>query len=426
MKMKGNVPMNKISAKIKRSAAFLLAVSSLFLFGCGKTGGRATSDEKISKDSEIVLDNVPNESDAIPPDKEIVHFAAAGDNIIHEAVFTDAKNVASVYASETGKKVEYRFADMYEGVADVIKGADLAYVNHETPVAGKSFGISGYPDFNAPEEIGDDLAEVGFDIINIANNHMLDMGAKGYENSIKYWKEKGEEKNLTVIGGYTKSDYDNIRYVTANGIKIALLSYTTLINYGHKNDIPAGSDLIIPYANESDMRRQVALAKDGGADAIVVTMHWGIEDDFKPNAEQKKYAKILADLGVDVILGSHSHTLQPVEWIEGENGNKTLCAYSLGNLISTMYYSYYMVGGILTFDLVKTEDGVSVENPILVPTMCYYSMTRDSLKIYKLEDFTDGLVASHGSQLKGKFTMNTLYGYVKDTIDKEFLTDKFK
>lgn len=408
--------------KIKISAILL---AMLTLFGCGSQRSRhAEVDNRITKDSELTLETMDESLGKF--DGSVLHFAAAGDNIIHEAVFTDARNLASVYASETGRSVEYRFADMYEGVAELIAGADLAYVNHETPVAGKEFGISGYPDFNAPDEIGDDLAEVGFDIINIANNHMLDMGAKGYESSISYWNEKSAEKGLTVIGGYTKDDFDNIRFVEKNGFRIALLSYTTLINYSHKNDIPSGSDLLIPYANENDMKRQVELARDGGADVIIVAMHWGDEDDFEPNAEQKKYAKILAGLGVDVILGSHSHTLQPIEWIEGENGHKTLCAYSLGNLISTMYYSYYMVGGILTFDIVRNDDGISIEAPLLVPTMCHYSMTRDALKIYKLEDYTQELLEKHGSQLKASFTMDTLYGYVKNTIDDEFLNDKFK
>lgn len=409
----------------KRNILIFVLLMALLLSSCGSGASRAQINDKIEPDTSLTLENMPSEKDIFGETR--ISFAAVGDHIIHEAVYTDAKNNATLYASETGKSVRYRFTDMYEGVADIIKAADLSYVNHETPVAGDSFGISGYPDFNAPNEVGDDLSEVGFDIINIANNHMLDMGEAGYRNSIEYWKNKSQEKDFTFIGGFTKSDYDNVRFIEKDGVKIALLSYTTLINYSHANDLSRGSELLVPYANEADMTRQVGIAKEGGADLIIVAMHWGDENAFEPNAAQKRYAEHLASLGVHVILGSHSHTLQPVEWIEGENGHRTLCAYSLGNFLSTMHYSYYMVGGILTFDIVQDDEGrTSIEAPILVPMMCHYSMTRDSLKLYTLENYTEELMNSHGSQLKGSFNMNTLYGYVTKTIDDEFLPDFFK
>ncbi len=411
--------------KIKSYAfASMLVVISLAFSSCSGVKMRAETNEIITKDRELVVD-MPSEKEVFGETR--ISFAAAGDNIIHEAVFTDAKKNAAVYASSTGVSAEYRFTDMYKGIADIISGADLSYINHETPVAGEGFKILGYPDFNAPIEVGNDLAEVGFDIINIANNHMLDMGEKGYRNTIAYWNGKAEEKGLTVIGGYTRSDYDNVRFVEKDGVKIALLSYASMINDKHRNALSQGSDLLVPYAKEEDMTRQVGIAKEAGADVIIVSMHWGDENDFEPNASQKRYAKHLASLGVDVIIGTHSHTLQPIEWIEGEGGHKTLCAYSLGNCLSTMLYSYYMVGGILTFDIVEDDLGeTKIENPMLVPMMCHYSMKRDSLKLYKLEDYTEELVFSHGAQLNGAFTMSTLHGYVKKTIDSEFLPEKFK
>lgn len=405
---------------MKKGYIILPLVLLLLLCGCGKGEKRAEANDKIKKDDPIVLSESPSEKDYITEAR--ISFAAAGDNIIHEAVFTDAAAKAAVYASDTGKKAEYRFADMYEGISDIISSADLAYVNHETPVAGKSYGISGYPDFNAPDEVGDDLAEVGFDIINIANNHMLDMGAGGLESSIEYWKSKSDEKGLIFIGGYTKEDYDTVRFIDRDGIRIALLSYTTLINYSHRNSLPSGSDLIVPYANDADIKRQVGLARDGGADFIIVAMHWGDENAFTPNLEQKRLATLLAELGVDVILGSHSHTLQPLVWLDGTDGHRTLCIYSLGNLLSTMLYDYYMVGGILTFDLVKDADGSTyVDAPLLVPIMCHYSMKRDSLMLYKLEDYTEELAKAHGAQLNGSFTYSQLKKLVTDTIGEEFL-----
>ncbi len=409
---------------LKKTAVWLLLLNFIFLCSCSaeRKPERAEVNIKITQDTRLEAD-IPVEKDVFGETR--ISFAAAGDNIIHEAVYTDAKRLAPVYASNTGKAVEYRFAEMYEGIVPLISGADISYVNHETPVAGKEFGISGYPYFNAPYEVGDDLAEIGFDIVNIANNHMLDMYENGLRSSLNYWNGKAEEKGITVIGGYTKDDYDNVRFIERDGVRIALLSYTTFINSARANCVSASSELKIPYAKEADMTRQVGIAREQGADLIIVAMHWGVES-FTVNAEQKRLAKHLASLDVDVILGSHSHTLQSVEWIEGNNGHRTLCAYSLGNCLSTMLYSYYMVGGILTFDIVEDDLGVRIEDPILVPMMCHYSMSRDSLKLYTLENYTSELASKHGAQLNGAFNMNTLYGYVKDNIDSEFLPDFLK
>ncbi|MBR6603255.1 MAG: CapA family protein, partial [Clostridia bacterium] len=212
-----------------------------------------------------------------------------------------------------------------------------------------------------------------------------------------------------------------------DGVKIALLSYLTFVNDSHKNSLSSSSELIIPYANKNTMTRQVGITKEMGADVIIVSMHWGTENDLTPRASQKDYANHLASLGVDVIIGTHSHTLQPIEWIEGEGGHRTLCAYSLGNLLSTMHYNEYMVGGILTFDIVMDDLGeIKIENPILIPTMCHYSMTRDSLKLYTLENYTEELLMAHGSQLKRSFTMKTLLDRLKSTISSEFLPEAFK
>lgn len=345
------------------------------------------------------------------PEENRISFLAAGDNLIHEAVYTDAKNRAGGNG--------YNFIDMYEGVADLIAGADLAYVNQETPMAGESFGIKAYPVFNTPREAGDTLVEMGFDTVNIATNHMLDAGTDGLEATIDYW----EGKDVTLLGAYTEEDFDNIRTQEVNGIKIAWLSFT----YG-TNDfkLSSGSDIVIPYINEGDIRRQAALAQYAG-DIVIASMHWGTDSSLAVTSSQKQYAQILADCGVDVIIGTHSHTLQPVEWITSSDGtHKTLCYYSLGNLISTMHYNETLVGGLAAFDIVKDGDTVSIENPGIIPTVCHYSMTRDSLQLYTLEDYDQGLAETHGSQLKRSFTYDGLVTRVKETVAAEFLPKYYK
>ncbi len=393
----------------------------------------------ISCNDTDIIDNKPHETlstdspstTASPiiepePTETRISFLAAGDNIIHEAVFTDAMARAAVLVSTGSFSKKYEFESMYEGIVDMISSADIAFVNQEAPVGGDELKVSGYPNFNSPEDAGDALIEIGFDVINIANNHMLDKESIGLANTIDFFKNK----DVLLIGGYKKSDYDNLRIVERDGIKIAFLSYMTLMNYdasGQKRAVTEESGLLIPYANEADMTRQMALAKNSGADLVFVSMHWGTENSFTVDAEQKKYTKLLADLGADVIIGHHSHTLQGIEWVEGTRGNKTLVAYSLGNLISTMHPNANMVGGLLTLDIVKSKDGtVTIESPLITPTLCFYSMKRDGLQIYKLEDVTDEIVNSHGSQLKGAFTLSTLKKYVTDSVSPEFLPNWIK
>jgi len=168
-------------------------------------------------------------------------------------------------------------------------------------------------------------------------------------------------------------------------------------------------------------------------------MHWGDEGSFSPNAEQKRLAQLIADNGADVIIGHHSHTIQPVEWVTSSDGTgKTLVIYSLGNLISTMLYSYNMVGGIVTFDIIKDGDAEAyIENPVMHPIVCHYSAnpnildeqslpTRSGVQLYKMENYTEDLAQAHGAQLYGAFTTETLRGYVTKTIAPEFLPDFLK
>ena len=176
----------------------------------------------------------------LPPDAR-VSFLACGDNIIHSNVYEDAL--------DRGGGTSYEFIHMYDDVADIIASADLAYINQEGPMGSEKYGYSGYPNFNGPQEMGDALVDLGFNIVNIANNHMLDKWESGFLDTAAYWKTK----DATLIGAYlNKADYDDIRVVEKNGIKIALLSYT----YGTNGMVlNKGSETVIPLIVEEDIRR---------------------------------------------------------------------------------------------------------------------------------------------------------------------------
>lgn len=349
------------------------------------------------------------------PEDVTLSFAACGDNICYTGTNRDAKSLSF----EGGR--EYNYAPLYENVRSVIEGADLAFINQETPMAGEGFAYGSYPRFNTPRDLAYDMIDAGFDIVNLATNHMLDAGSEGLKNTIEFWNTLP----VTAIGGYLdEEDLGNIRVAEKNGVSIAFLSYTYSTN---GLALKSGYDIVIPYIDEDLIRTQVASAKEK-ADLVFVSMHWGNENNFTPSVTQKELAQMMADIGVDVIIGHHPHVLQPVEWISSSDGTrKTLCIYSLGNFVAEQAHDYQLVGGIMTFDIVRTKGEYSIENPVLIPIVYYYNKSFYKNTVYLMENFTDELARSIGLSYYGNSTtVERLRSYVTKTISEEFLPDFLK
>lgn len=413
--------------KVKKTIFLFAALCGLVIFsGCGNNQQLPSQAEKeitmpkpgsdVADTGDGSIEKMPEESElADEPVLERVSFVGCGDNIIYYGNVRDA-------ASLSDGERKYNFKPMFEPVKDIIAGADIAFINQETVMAGDGYSLSYYPRFNSPREVGIDLVELGYDVINIANNHMLDKGAPGLENTIKFWKEQ----DCLMIGGYQNAeDYDNIRVLEKNGIKISFLSYTYATNGIRK---PSSSSLVIPYINDEDIIRQTSKAKEE-SDFVIVSVHWGNEGVFRPNDEQKRTAQLLSDCGVDVIIGHHPHVIQPVEWLVGENGNKTLCVYSLGNFAAEQEYAYNMVGGIITFDIVSENDGKPyVENPVFNPTVFHFNSKFYKNTVYLMEDYTQELADAHGvrTYYRHSLTVPGLRKYVTDNISPEFLPESFR
>lgn len=415
-------------SRIIKSLLCLSILTSLVLTGCGSVFREASStiqETSAQTDASSYFSEPESESEATeeevtepqwidPYESVSVTFTAAGDNLIHPNIYMEA-------ASRAQNGEDYDFTPMYSEIADIIAAADFAFINQETLMAGEGFEVSGYPTFNSPQKLGHDLTELGFDIINIANNHMLDKSAAGLKATMDYW----HTLPVTMIGAYyDDADAAVIRTVEADGITIALLSYAH-----HTNGIsaPSGTALNIPYVNDDRIASDLEKAEDI-ADFTIVSIHWGEENTSEPDDEQKRLAKLMADGGADVILGHHSHTLLPIEWIEREDGGKTLCAYSLGNLVSAMMYPQNMAGGLLNFT-VKSDGtgGLCVDDISFVPTVFYYGMNHFGTHIYRLENYNDTIAAGHGTQIYGyTTTYEKVVSYFKRAIPEEYLPDFLK
>ncbi len=404
--------------------AVFVAVTAVLLVFAMKPQNKKETENASSKQeqTEMQQKNKPESTDDVVIDEPVeikenrVSFVAVGDNIVHDSILADAKK----HAELEGVGDEYNFLPFYENVSDYIQNADIAFINFEAPVAGRERRYSGYPNFNTPEKAAYDLKELGFDVFNIANNHMLDRGEAGYQSSVDFWKQ---QEDILYIGGFeNEDDYNDIRIIEENGIKIAFLSYT----YGTNGiNLPSGSQMVVPLCDDDEIDRQTKLAREM-ADAVVVSIHWGQEDYFEPTQTQKKQMEIMVNNNVDVIIGTHPHVLEQMTFVDRPDGKKTLVMYSLGNFFSGMLYARNMVGGIAGFDIVKTDDGTFVENPSFVPTMCHYEATgnnRYNFKLYKLSDYTPELFNTHGTQTvsdRGR-SFEYLQNIVDGAIPVEFL-----
>ncbi|HBL85044.1 MAG: hypothetical protein A2Y17_02380 [Clostridiales bacterium GWF2_38_85] len=386
------------------------------------TNSDASNNESKSEGSE------PEVSQS--GDNKVIKFVAVGDSVMHTSILNDASEKAT--DGET-----YNFDPIYEDMIDYIKSKDIAYVNVETLIGGPSQPIGGYPNFNSPEEIGNYLVDMGFNVMNLAHNHMLD----SYDTTfLKYCNNFFKEKGVTPIGYYkNEEDTNNIIVVEEQGVRIAFLTYTYGTNGITK---PASDPTYIPLINDTLIKMQVALAKQQ-ADLVFVSMHWGEEDSwngtnnvYPPNAEQKRVAQLLVDEGVDVIIGMHPHVIQECKWVERPDGGKTFLVYSLGNFISGMYWGRNMLGAMLELDIVVENGVVSIENPMMIPIVDHYirrtgEVFRD-FKIYFFQDYTEELAAAHGCHTKDDPLISTAYGRkifsvssmlekIYGTFSKEFL-----
>ena len=246
-----------------------------------------------------------------------------GDALIHDRLYNDAHKQANGNG--------YDFKPYLRLIKEKVANYDLVYYNQETILGGSSIGLSSYPSFNSPWEVGDAMIDTGFNIVSLATNHTLDRGEKAILASREYWNK---QKDVYAIGSYSSyEEKENIenQIFEKNHIKYGILNYT----YGTNGiSVPSGKDYLVnlwPNLNDeykSTVLKDINNLRDK-VDILMVAMHWGIEYTHEETTLQRDIAKFLADNGVDIIIGTHPHVIEPVEWIDN-----TLVFYSLGNFIS--------------------------------------------------------------------------------------------
>ena len=349
----------------------LVVVGILFIL---KHTKNSTNDKNVGNKQEPAVET--------KDETKKMSLVAVGDCLIHGAVYMDAK---------TGTDT-YDFSDMISLVKPMIENYDLKYYNQETIIGGKNLGVSHYPRFNSPDEIGDNMVDLGFNLVSLANNHALDKDEAGILYSNEYWKGK----NVITAGTYSSSDMrDDIKVYEQNGIKYAFLAYTTSTN---GLNVPAGKDYLINVYSDEQAKEDIDKIKDK-VDVIIVSMHWGDEYVLEPTESEKEIAQYLSSLGVNLIIGSHPHVIQPVGYV-----NDTLVIYSLGNFLSGQRPMGIdkTIGLLVGMDIVVKDDKVTFEN--IEKSLLYtYSTTRDTnYKVYPFKDLNDSILSGY-QELETKY-----------------------
>ncbi len=406
---------------MKKSLLWMLSII-VILICCGCKNSVSSVREKDfslpEKEDSLSSESVPLTEPELPED--IISEAtllAVGDNLIHDVIYYQAAR-----RTDDGS---YDFLPVYEQIRELIAAADIAYINQETPMAG-SAEPSSYPMFNTPTEMAANLAELGFDVINVANNHMLDKRVNGLRETIELLRNT--EGIFAVIGANDDSEgYGELAVIEKNGIKFGFVGFTE-----HTNGLrlpEESTNMIIYTDNTEEMYNQVQKLK-ACADVVVVSVHWGDEGSNRPNTYQRELAQQFANWGVDIVIGTHPHVLQPVEYIQGEDGNETLIFYSLGNFVSAQIDPANLIGGIAQITVTKnhTTGEVIVSTPKLNFVITQYGYGFSNLHLVMLENYTAEQASQHGIVLKyGKqFNLEYIQNFIDRTVDSRFFVANTK
>lgn len=334
-----------------------------------------------------------------------VSLVAVGDNLIHNTLISAGEQ-------EDGT---LDYTSFYANIKNDISSADVAVINQETILGGSTFEYTAYPTFNSPWEIGTAAIDAGFDIFTCATNHSLDKGYSGIEQECKFFSEHPE---VVHVGTNTsQEEYNSILYYEKNGIKFAILNYT----YGTNGiPIPEGREWCVNMMDKDKITTDVKAAREN-ADVVIVFPHWGTENSTEVSDYQREYVSLFSELGVDIVIGTHPHVLQPVEWVTNETtGKKMLVYYSLGNFISHQTSLNQLCGGMAQIQIEKKGDEVSITSAKLTPVVCWYKSTNGkyAFSVYKLSDYTEELGTSHA---QSGATPEYFTKYSQEIVPEEFL-----
>ena len=406
MKGEFNMPSKKQTNKLSISTIVLVIITTLALVSIFVTCVFTVSNGNIVPvNSSVSITDPPVTEPPVPVKEKTVTIGSTGDVLIHKPIYEAA------YSSLSG---EYDFNNIFTYCSSEIKGCDYFVANLETTLAGTENGrkYTSYPCFNTPDSIADALKGAGVDCLLTANNHCYDSSAFGVTRTQQVVKEKG----FDYVGTRTSENGAKYFVKKIGGINFGITCYT------YETDPPAAgrkamNGIVVdtetaPLINSfdynnldafySELKTQLSAMKKKGADVLVVYLHWGYEYNLTESSYQKNIAQKLCDMGVDVIIGGHPHVVQPVDLISATNSShKTVCVYSMGNMISNQRRQYMGIkdghtedGMFFKMSFSRYSDGsVVFENIEVVPTWVHL-YTSGGKNVYNVVPLSENLDAA--------------------------------
>ena len=390
-------------------AGILLIISCILIIGVAgyaiydNLGKEAIAEQSTQTTEDVnveISENDGTEDDESETEEKTqkIRLMMLGDNLMHMGI------VRSGVLSDGTRNYD----KLFEPIKEHLTLADIKMINQETIFGGNQLGFSGYPKFNSPTEVGDAIAKAGFNVVLQASNHSADQGIQGLQNCIDFWKQYPEVLMTGIFENVDESNQD-IALLEIDGITFAILNYTYGPNLSAiPADIQGHLAMLCDWDKDTgkinytklhpDVLTDIAQAKQM-ADVVIVCPHWGTEYTFVPSSYQQKFAQQMTEAGADLILGTHPHVIQPVEWIESENGNRALCYYSLGNYVSTQQDPITMLEAMAWVTFEVTEDSVVIleEETGAIPMVCHYTSGPVRLEsVYFLDEYTQEQASAHG------------------------------
>lgn len=259
------------------------------------------------------------------------------------------QHIPQVNAARTSDE-NFDYTESFQDLVDIFKNADISILNLETTLNPKSY-YTGYPIFRSPAQLADAIKNIGIDVAVLANNHICDNGRTGIEFTIK---------RLDSLGiAYTGAFSDSMQYKQLNPLRFSINQINfALLNYTYDtNGMPVPKGTIVNIIDTVMIAHDLQQIDRSDTDCIIVFFHWGDEYARKPNKEQRLLAEFCHKRGVELVIGSHPHVIQPVQaQSDIDSIIRSVTIYSLGNLVSNQRKRYQNGGLIITLDIEKTEE----------------------------------------------------------------------
>ena len=379
----------------KNILLYACILATMILSGCTKSdpasSGQASADSipVVGEDIEAeVQDTISETEESVSEEPDEYKIIMVGDVLLHTPIEENCRQADG----------SYDYHSLFAHTKDEITSADLALVNQEVIIGGADLGISGYPCFNADYSLSDALVDAGFDVICHATNHAMDKGRAGLVNCAEHWREQYPE--ITVLGIHdteetsTTCGADPTIIELSDDVKVAVLNYTYGTNgIALPSDMPYAVDLLDEEQVASDIQRAEELA-----DFTIVCPHWGTEYRLTPDDSQEKWTQVFLENGADLVLGTHPHVIEPIEWVTDEaTGNEMLVYYSLGNFVNWTSgtgerIANRMVGGMAEVTISKDDTGqVKVTDYGVRPLVSHVTSESGGVAAYFLDEYTEQL-----------------------------------